>query len=183
MNPLIELDELCSLFPEPNDKPLFSAAEHVAREAVPQPYRDMLVHEHHMTVTMERFHRCSVDVEVIDSKFVGDLYCREILLRKQASGQVVQFGIVRFNFAYVNDEVRGEIETGTIPLGRVLIQHNVLRHIDLGAIVRFKAAEGLSHYLQMAVGEITYGRMATIFCNGAPAVDLLEISSLLGKAS
>jgi hypothetical protein len=31
----------------------------------------------------------------------------------------------------------------------------------------------------MDVGQTTYGRLATIFCNGAPAIDLLEVSSPL----
>ena len=176
MNPLIELEQLCSLFPEPAGEPLYLRAEHIAREATPEPYHRMLVHEHHMTITMESFHDCSVDVEVVDSKFDGDLYCRKILLRKHGTETNVQFGIVRFNFAFVTDSVREEIESESIPLGRVLIQHNILRHIDLGAIVKFEAGPGLSRYLQMEVGEETFGRMATIFCNGAPAVDLLEIS-------
>lgn len=179
MNPLIELEQLCSLFPETNGDLLYQSAEHVARESVPQPYHRMLVHEHHMTVTMESYHDCSVEVQVVESKVVGDLYCRKILLNKEGQDQNVQFGIVRFNFDFVTDSVREQIESESIPLGRVLIQHNVLRHIDLGAIVKFQAGAGLSRYLQMDVGEETYGRMATIFCNGSPAVDLLEISSPL----
>lgn len=179
MNPLIELEQLCSLFPESEQEPLYLGAEHVARESTPQPYHRMLVHEHHMTVTMESFHDCSVEVQVVESKFVGDLYCRKILLNKQGTDQNVQFGIVRFNFEYVTDSVREQIESESIPLGRVLIQNNVLRHIDLGAIVKFEAGPGLGRYLQMETGQETYGRMATIFCNGSPAVDLLEISSPL----
>lgn len=179
MNPIIELEQLCSLFPEANGEQLYQSAEHVARESVPQPYHRMLVHEHHMTVTMESYHDCSVEVQVVESKNVGDLYCRKILLNKQGLDQNVQFGIVRFNFDFVTDSVRQQIESESIPLGRVLIQHNVLRHIDLGAIVKFQAGPGLGRYLQMAAGQETYGRMATIFCNGSPAVDLLEISSPL----
>lgn len=179
MNPLIELEQLCALFPEPPDQPLYLTAEHVAREATPEPYHRMLVHEHHMTVTMENYHDCSVDVEVVDSRYEENLYCRKILLSQQGTGKNVQFGIVRFNFKFVTDAVKQEIESEKIPLGRVLIQHNILRHIDLGAIVKFEAGPGLSRYLQMEVGAETYGRMATIFCNGSPAVDLLEISSPL----
>ena len=179
MNPLIELKELCSLFPEPEGEPLYLNAEHVARESTPEPYRRMLVHEHHMTVTMESYHKTSVDVEVVDSRYEADLYCRKILLNKQGTNDPVQFGIVKFNFEFVTDSVREQIESESIPLGRVLIQHNVLRHIDLGAIVKFEAGPGLSRYLHMDVGQETYGRMATIFCNGAPAVDLLEISAPL----
>lgn len=179
VNPLIELKELCSLFPEPDGEPLYLNAEHVARESTPEPYHRMLVHEHHMTVTMESYHGTSVDVEVVAARFEEDLYCRKILLKKQGTEDVVQFGIVRFNFSFVTDSVRKEIESEAIPLGRVLIQHNVLRHIDLGAIVKFTAGPGLCRYLQMDIGQETFGRMATIFCNGAPAVDLLEISSPL----
>jgi hypothetical protein len=91
----------------------------------------------------------------------------------------VQFGLVRFNFDYVTAAVKAEILAEKTPLGRVLIQHNVFRHIDLGAIIRFTAAEGLCRYLPMTVGQQTYGRLATIFCNGNPAVDLLEISAPL----
>ncbi|MCA9059442.1 MAG: hypothetical protein KDA85_13135 [Planctomycetaceae bacterium] len=179
MNPLIELQELVDLFPEPADQPLFLSAEHVAREATPEPYHRMLVHEHHMTITMEAYHDCTVDVDVLDSRFENELYLRKIILRKSGTDNSVQYGIVRFNFDYVTPAVREEILAQKTPLGRVLIQHNVLRHIDLGAIIRFTAGAGMSKYLPIEPGQVTYGRMATIFCNGAPAVDLLEISAPL----
>lgn len=179
MNPIIELEQLVSLFPETEHAPLYKEARHIAREAAPEPYHRMLVHEHHMTVTMESYHDCKVEVEVLESRFVDDLYCRKILLRNDVTKKVVQFGIVRFNFGFVTDAVREEIESQKIPLGRVLIQHNVLRHIDLGAIIELKAGAGLAHYLQMEDGTTTYGRMATIFCDGLPAVDLFEVSSQL----
>jgi hypothetical protein len=104
---------------------------------------------------------------------------RKIALRKHGTDEVVQFGLVRFNFDYVTPKVREEILAEKIPLGRVLIQHNVFRHVDLGAIIRFVAGPGMAKYLQMKEGEVTYGRLATIFCNGSPAIDLLEISSPL----
>jgi hypothetical protein len=91
----------------------------------------------------------------------------------------VQFGYVRFNLDYVTEKVRAEILAEKTPLGRVLIQHNVFRHVDLGAILRFTAGPGLAEYLNMDLGQTTYGRLATIFCNGAPAIDLLEVSSPL----
>ena len=179
MNPIIELKQLVGLFPESDGALLYENAEHIAREATPEPYHRMLVHEHHMTVTMEAYHDCTVDVNVLESRFHDDLYLRKILVKKSGTNDVVEFGLVRFNFDYVTPAVKAEILAQKTPLGRVLIQHNVLRHIDLGAIIRFTAAEGLCRYLPMTPGQTTYGRMATIFCNGAPAVDLLEISSPL----
>lgn len=139
----------------------------------------MLVHDHHMTVAMETYHRTSVDVHVFDRRLDGDLYARKIALYEHGTDVPVQFGLVRFNLQYVTEAVRQQILSEQIPLGRVLIEHNVLRHIDLGAILEITAGPPLARYLAMPVGGVTYGRMATIFCNRQPAVDLLEISAPL----
>ncbi|MGE3316669.1 MAG: hypothetical protein AB7O26_16250 [Planctomycetaceae bacterium] len=173
MNPQDELTALVSLFP--SDEPLITDAEHVASALTPEPYRTLLAHNEHMTVAMERLHGGPVDVRILDRKQEGDIYSRKIVLVKQGTEQVVQFGIVRFDFRFVTAAVRDEIIQGDTPLGRVLINHNVLRHIDLGAVLRIVAGPGLARDLQMPEGGVTYGRLATIFCNRRPAVDLLEI--------
>lgn len=177
MNPHDELQALVDLFP--SERPLIARAEHIASATTPEPYKQMLVHEHHMTVTMERYHGCPVDVRILDRRLDGDLYCRKIVLLKQRTDRVVQFGLVRFNLSYVTAAVRDEILGGRTPLGRVLINHNVLRHIDLGAILRITAGPELAELLQMPEDAVTYGRLATIFCNQKPAVDLLEVSAPL----
>lgn len=177
MNPLAELNSLIRLFPDADR--LFAKAEHIPSSLTPEPYKSMLVHEHHMTVTMENFHHAPVEVRVLDRITVDDRYCRKILLVKEGTDEVVQFGIVRFNFEYVTSAVEAEIRSESIPLGRVLINHNVLRHIDLGAILRIATGPALSEMFGCEPGTITYGRLATIFCNHQPAVDLLEISAPL----
>lgn len=177
MNPQDELKALTGLFPEA--QPLIERAEHVSSALVPEPYQQMLVHDQHMTVTMESYHDTKVDVKIIDRRLDGDVYARKIVLLRSGTDRVVQFGIVRFDFRYVTQAVRDEILTGDTPMGRVLIEHNVLRHIDLGAVLRITAGPGLADLLQMKSGGVTYGRLATIFCNRLPAVDLLEISAPL----
>lgn len=177
VNPRHELDALTGLFG--GSDALVSEAEHIPSALTPEPYKQMLVHDHHMTVTMEEYHGCKVDVKIIDRHLEEDTYTRKILLLKSGTDEVVQFGIVRFNFAYVTPTVREEILAGQIPLGRVLINHNVLRHIDLAAILRVTPGPELLGYFGMNPGDATYGRLATIFCNHQPAVDLLEISAPL----
>jgi chorismate-pyruvate lyase len=177
VNPHDELNKLTSLFPD--EQPLIAAAEHIPSSLTPEPYKQMLVHEHHMTVTMEQYHGCKVDVKILDRRLDGDVYSRKIVLVKTGTDTVVQFGIVRFDLQYVTPVVREQILEGTVPLGRVLINHNVLRHIDLGAILRITVGPALARCLQMTEGGVTYGRLATIFCNQHPAVDLLEISAPL----
>ncbi len=177
MNPHVELQSLLDVFPE--REPMLADAEHVASEMLPEPYRRMLAHNHHMTVTMESYHNCRVDVRILDRRLDGDFYSRKIVLLKSGTDRVVQFGIVRFDLSYVTPVVREEILAGQKPLGRVLIDHNVLRHIDLGAVLRLEAGPALAGPLQMPVGGTTYGRLATIFCNRHAAVDLLEVTAPL----
>ena len=177
MNPHDELRTLTDLFAD--EQALIANADHIPSATTPEPYKTMLVHDHHMTVTMESFHQSSVDVRILDRALNENTYSRKIILLKSETDTVVQFGIVKFNFAYVTEDVRDEIIAGNTPLGRVLINHNVLRHIDMGAILRITAGPALAKYLQMPENDVTYGRLATIFCNQAPAVDLLEISAPL----
>lgn len=177
MNPQDELNSLVSLFS--GGEALIAGAEHIPSALMPEPYRTLLVHNHHMTVTMEAHHGAPVNVRILDRRLDGDTYSRKIVLVKQGSGEIVQFGIVRFDLQYVTQPVREEILRGETPLGRVLIEHNVLRHIDLGAALRITAGPGLAAALRVPEGTVTYGRLATIFCNNRPAVDLLEISAPL----
>src|SRR5665213_533028 len=140
MNPTDEFNKLTSLFPD--GEKLFERASHVASALTPEPYKRLLVHEHHMTVTMEHFHHTSVTVQVLDRRLDGDIYSRKILLQSSDDGRVVQFGIVRFDLGVVLPRVREEILSETTPLGRILINYNVLRHIDLGAILEIVAGPG-----------------------------------------
>ncbi len=177
MNALEDLRSLTSLFT--HAEPLFQRVEHIPSAVTPEPYHSLLVHHEHMTVSMERYHQCSVDVRVLQHHQDGDIYAREILLLKHGTTIPVQYGLVRFHLNYVIEPVRREIIAGETPLGRILINHNVLRHIDLGAILEITAGPGLAAAMQMPLGAVTYGRLATIFCNRQPAVDLLEVSAVL----
>jgi chorismate-pyruvate lyase len=168
-----ELQSLVALFYEtPGELGEFNA---VAASSLAQPYRELLAHPHHMTVTVERFHNSPVDVRVLNTKVEGDRYSRQILLSRQSDGRIVQFGIVRLNFEFLSPEVRQEIERQSTPLGRILIANNVMREIELVAVWRVKPGPDLCKLFDCNSGEITYGRTAIIHCNGDPAVELLEI--------
>ena len=50
---------------------------------------------------------------------------------RESDGRVIQLGIVRINFDFLDPEVRQEIVAERTPLGHILIGHNVLREIEL----------------------------------------------------
>jgi chorismate-pyruvate lyase len=170
-----ELDDLLHLFGD-NASRLGIFAESSESE-VPQPYRRLLAHNDHMTVTVEAFHGCPVSVEVIASQRQGEVYCREILLRRTTDQKVVQFGIVRLDLRALSTVVRDEILAERTPLGRVLIEHDVLREVELHDLWQVECGPQLAGFFVVPQGTITYGRTALIHFNGNPALELLEIVS------
>src|SRR4029079_10499190 len=82
------LDHLYSLFPESPDRP---DAIEVLASHLPHPYYRLLVHTHHMTVTVEEFYRSPVDVRVLECRRNGNEYARKSLLAVHSIGRVVQF--------------------------------------------------------------------------------------------
>jgi len=147
----------------------------VDAEDVPEPYRGLLAHDKHMTVTVEEFHGSKVDVKVLATRRDNGFYSRKILLTRQSDGQVVQFGIPRLNMSYLDEEVRREIESETKPLGRVLIDHNVLREVQFAGLWKVQPGPDLCRMFGLAAPQTVYGRTALIYCNGEPAIELLEI--------
>jgi hypothetical protein len=166
------LQELTALFPPAGELPEY---EFVPADEVPAPYHGLLVHEHHMTVTVEAYHRDLVDVRVLAVHHDEESYARKILLALHATGRVVQFGIMRVQLRYCSEAVRKEIIAGQTPLGRILIQHNVLRRIEPTAYLRVIPGTAMMKWFGLERPRPTYGRLAYIHCDEQPAVELLEI--------
>jgi chorismate-pyruvate lyase len=168
----VSVEELFAPFGPADDLPEY---EFVPPEAVPPPYHDLLVHHHHMTVTVEAHHGELVDVSILARRLDGDFYTRKILLALQGSGRVVQFGIARVHLNYCSDAVRETIVAGRTPLGRILIQHNVLRVVEPTAFLRVHAGPALTKWFAPGKPRPTYGRLAVIHCDGREAIEVLEI--------
>ena len=49
--------------------------------------------------------------------------------------------------------------------------------MELGALLKLVAGPGLAACFGMKEDETAYGRLATIFTNGKPALDLLEVAA------
>jgi chorismate-pyruvate lyase len=147
----------------------------VPADAVPEPYRRLLVHEHHMTVTVEAYHGCPVKVQVLARQRRGPWYARKILLRRERDDVVVQYGIARINLDLCSPAVRDAILSEDTPLGRILIQHNVMRRIQPTAYLHVKPDTELMRLFGLSEPTPTYGRLAYIHCDGKPAIELLEI--------
>jgi hypothetical protein len=144
-------------------------------DAVPEPYHRLLVHPHHMTVTVEEYYGSPVNVRVLDRRLAGDTYARKILLELQSDGRVVQFGVVRIHLNYCGEAVRAAILEEKTPLGRILIEHDVLRRIEPTAYFRVTPGPRLTKWFRLPEPRDTYGRLGIIHCDERPAIEVLEI--------
>lgn len=168
-----DVDTLARLFYASTDE--LGDFEEVSPEVMPRPYRSLLAHNNHMTVTVESYHDSPVDVRVLMRRKDNHHYARKILLTRQTDGAVVQYGIMRINMRYLGEQVRAEIESEKTPLGRVLISHNLLREVELVALWKVAPGDELRELLRLNQGATVYGRTALIHVDGEPAVELLEI--------
>jgi chorismate-pyruvate lyase len=167
------LDHLASLFY--SDLGELGAFEEVLAEATPEPYRKLLAHHEHMTVAIEQHHGCKVDVEVLRARDDGDYYSRKIVLHRQSDRAPVLFGIPRINLRLLADDVRQEIVGKKSPLGRVLIEHNIMREVQLASLYRVQPGPDLQRLMGIPASATTYGRTAFIYLDGYIAIELLEI--------
>ncbi len=166
------VEDLFALFPPADDLPTY---EVIPANQVPAPYHRLLVHEHHMTVTVEAEYGEPVDVRVLASRRDGNSYARKIVLPLQQSGRIVLFGIVRIDLAMCAPAVRAAIVAQKTPLGRVLIEHNVLRRIEPTAFLRIRPGPTQQGWFGLDRPQPLYGRLGIIHCDEQPAVELLEI--------
>ncbi|TWU30985.1 hypothetical protein [Novipirellula artificiosorum] len=175
-SPTIEIEKLFGQFYDwPAQIPELGEFELVDR--VPAPYDTLLDHHNHMTVTVEAYHRQKVDVIVDRAKRDDQWYAREITLVTQQSRLKVLYGMVRLNVNLLSEDAWRRIESQQTPLGRVLIEHDLLCEVELCGLWRVTMGKRLASLMETEIGAQRFGRTALIYCDGDPAIELLEIVS------
>lgn len=94
-------------------------------EAVPQPYRDLLVHDQDMTSTLQRFHQSEISLEVIQCIEENEGYFREVILRDAKTSAPVEYGTIQIHLDAFSENAREIIIAGRTPLGSVLSEFNL----------------------------------------------------------
>ena len=182
--------DLQSLIAELHDDPR-SVGQFEAIATAPRPADDLLNHDSHMTVTVERHHGGPVDVAVarsvtrladgtpIQGPSAGDVdavtYTREITLTRGPERQIVMYGIVRLDVTVLAPEVWAKIHGRGQPLGRVLIEHDVMRQVRLCQLWAIDPGPSMVAVGGFDPAKIAYGRTASIRLGGQPAIELLEV--------
>jgi chorismate-pyruvate lyase len=152
--------------------------EPMAVDELPANYRKLLAHNDHMTVALESWHKSPVSVTALDEWREEASYARTSLLSRQSDAAIVQFGMMRIWLTDLPAVAQEEIASKSAPLGRVLIEHNVLREVELITLWKIIPGRVLRQHLGVTGREPIFGRTAQILVDERPTVQLLEIVKL-----
>lgn len=170
------IDELCGVF---RDYSSFAdCCEVVTPEQMPETYRQLLVHNRHMTLVLQEHHGKPINLYVMDAVRDGDFYTRKIFLAKGLNAPAIELGVVRLDLRCIEGLPRQEILQQRTPLGAVLVKHNVFRRIEPRWYLKFPAGSPMLAWMGYPNDGPFYSRIGTIWCNDEPAIELLEIATL-----
>ena len=150
--------------------------EQISGDAVPEPFKSLLVHNNDMTPTLESFHQSDIHLEIISRERRGEFYFREVVLRLNSNGQPVEFGANKVYVGRFPDEARELVLQEQVPLGRILKDCGVNHHTEAKAFLRVKSDELIGGKFDLPQPAILYGRKAVI-CDqqDRPLSEIVEI--------
>jgi hypothetical protein len=172
-SPQEALAELCAGFTRTQN--LVFDCEEITPEEMPQPFRQLLVHDRHMTRTLVAYYKSPLDLHVQEMHKVGNLYSRKIFLCPSETKGVVEHGLVRLDLKYMPELVKREILQEHAPLGAIMINHDIHQRIQARWYLRFPPDSSLLQWVDCQIPGPLYGRLGTIYCDDEPVIEVLEI--------
>ena len=165
------LDEFYTLARQP--LPPFNRVD---GEAVPEPYKTLLVHQHDMTPTLENFHQRSIHLQVLGRRRKGEEYFREVILRLDGTDQPVEFGAIKISLALFPKAARDQILHEHLPLGHILAEFKIPHTSRPSGFLRFASDKLINEVLNLSGAHVLYGRRNTLFDpQQRPLAEIVEI--------
>ena len=150
--------------------------EPIPGDAMPEPYRTLLVHNNDMTPTLENHHNSAIHLEIISRERRGDFYFREVVLRLKRDERAVEFGANKVYVARFPEEAQDLILAEEIPLGRILRECHVPHQTEAKAFLRVQSDALIAEKFELTGDHTLYGRKAVISdLQGRPLSEIVEI--------
>jgi chorismate-pyruvate lyase len=148
----------------------------VRGEEVPEPYRQLLVHDRDMTPTLEAFHEERIHLRVLARRLDGEALWRQVVLTLDGSGRPVEFGAIVIHLRHFPPTARQEVLDGWRPLGSILHDHRIEHQSRPLMFLRVTSDDVMNEALQLTGPQALYGRRNVIRnLAGHELADILEI--------
>ena len=150
--------------------------QQVDGEAVPRPYKQLLVHHDDMTPTLEKYYGRDMHLRLLGRRRKGSGYFREVVLLLDGSEQPVEFGAIKIDLDRFGVEARRQILEEQRPLGHILQQCGVKHTSRPKAFLRLASDHFINDALQLTGANVLYGRRNTLFDpHEQPLAEIVEI--------
>ncbi len=125
---------------------------------MPQPYRDLLVHDRDMTTTLERHWGSTLTVKVLEKHVSADRLTRQVVLVTDHDQTPVEFGAIQINLDLFEASSRAEILECRRPLGAILAGHDITFECRPNAFFSFVGDAIARRAFDLGEAQTLYGR-------------------------
>lgn len=153
----------------------------VAPDAIPAPYRSLLVHTADMTVTLERHFGGRVTLRPLSTFTRGHSYFRRVLLVQEYSGRPVEMGAIRMRLDAFGHRLKRQILRNAIPLGRLLRDASFRYESRAVAFLAVTPNPEMMGVFWMRESHVLYGRRTEIIYRGSKIGDIVEVLPLVSR--
>ena len=127
-------------------------------DAMPEPYRRLLVHADDMTPTLEQFHGDRIHLRPITHETRGNIYCREVILEAGEANKPVEFGAIAIFLDRYPEPARELILGDSVPLGTILNDYNILHESCPQAYFQVNSDPLITEALGLVNSKSLFGR-------------------------
>ncbi|MFV1996178.1 MAG: hypothetical protein ACC661_12140 [Verrucomicrobiales bacterium] len=145
-------------------------------QEIPEPERELLVHDTDMTPRLSSFHQSRLVLRVWESELQDAYLLRLVLLETEKGRRPVEFGAIGIDLDKFAAPVRRLIEQGQEPLGGILERFEVPHRGNPRAFFSVEADDLVSEALGGSAGDLLYGRCNQLIDpDGLVLADVVEI--------
>jgi hypothetical protein len=159
-----------------HDDLVLPPVEFIDGDAMPLPYRDILVHSSDMTPTLRKYHGAAISLEVVQAEMSAEYVMRQVVLRRASDNAPVEYGAIGIQLEAFPKRVKELIREGKQPLGGILESEGFPHQSSPRAYFAIESDEHTGELLGVPPGTTLYGRSNVLTHSGGIVfADIVEI--------
>lgn len=145
-------------------------------DEMPEPAKQLLVHDNDMTPTLIDYFRDGIYLTVLHQEEEHLVIKREVILHLMGCGNPVEFGAIKIDISCMSDHVRNEIRMGKKPLGGILAEYNVIHSSHPSGFFEVSSDDVMQRAFDFHDKPVLYGRCNTLlYENGNTLAEVVEV--------
>ncbi|MHC4517862.1 MAG: hypothetical protein ACYTAS_04675 [Planctomycetota bacterium] len=143
---------------------------------MPEPYKQLLVHKHNMTPTLEAYHHGTIHIEQVHVLTSEGETTREVILRRDGDDKPLEYGASRVFRPTLSPEALFLIDDGRLPLGTILRVCECEHTVQPSGFFKIRPTPFFASTLGAGQTPSLYGRRnALVAIDGATIAEVCEI--------